>query len=35
VVGGGRGDDVVELHDYVGADGVLQGDGVFGGEEPG
>lgn len=25
-------DDVVELHDYVGADGVLEGDGVFGGE---
>lgn len=28
-------DDVVELHDDVGADGVLEGDGVFGGEEPG
>jgi hypothetical protein len=35
VVRGGCGDDVVELHDYVGADGVLEGDGVFGGKEPG
>ena len=35
VVGGGCGDHVVELHDDVGADGVLEGDGVFGCEEPG
>lgn len=29
-VRGGGCDDVVELHDYVGADDVLEGDGVFG-----
>lgn len=34
-VGGGGDDDVVELHYYVGADGVLERDGVFGGEKPG
>lgn len=34
VVGGRGGDYVVELHDYVRADGVLEGDGVFGREEP-
>lgn len=34
-VGGGGGDDVVELHDDVAADGVLQGDGVLGGQEHG
>lgn len=34
VVGRGGSDDIVELHDYVGADGILQGDGVFGCEEP-
>lgn len=34
-VGGGGHEDVVELHDYVGADGVLEADGVFGGEEHG
>ena len=31
---GGGDDDVVELHYYVGADGVLEGDGVFGSKEP-
>ena len=35
VVGGGGGDDVVELHDDVGVDSVLQGDGVLRGEEHG
>lgn len=34
-VGGGGDEDVVELHDYVGADAVLEADGVFGGEEHG
>ena len=34
-VGRGGGDDVVELHDDVAADGVLEGDGVLGGEEHG
>ncbi|KFY35663.1 hypothetical protein V494_05722 [Pseudogymnoascus sp. VKM F-4513 (FW-928)] len=34
-VGGGGHEDVVELHDDVGADGVLEADGVFGGEEHG
>jgi hypothetical protein len=35
VVGGGGGDYVVELHDDVRADGVLERDGMFWGEEPG
>jgi hypothetical protein len=35
VVGGGCGYYVVELHDDVRADGVLEGDGMFWGEEPG
>ena len=30
-ISGGGDDDVVELHDYVGADSVLERDGVFGG----
>jgi hypothetical protein len=34
VVGGGGGYDVVELHDDVGADGILERYGVFRGEEP-
>jgi hypothetical protein len=34
-VRGGCRNYVVELHDDVGADGVLEGDGVFRGEEPG
>ena len=33
-VGRGGGDDVVQLHDYVGADAVLEGYGVFGCEKP-
>ena len=35
VIGRGCYEDVVELHYYVAADGVLEGDGVFGGEEHG
>ena len=34
MVGGSGYYDVVELHDDVGADGVLEGDGVFGCEKP-
>lgn len=33
LVGGGGGDHIIELHDDVGADGVLEVDGVLGGEQ--